>query len=72
MRRLVLLETRLAAFGLGFALTGPDNIDVAAYSAVLVWCEAFGVFVTTAAYRGWVSNNRHKPLRALPDQQRRQ
>ena len=36
----------------GFALTIPDGIDIEAYTTVLVWCEAFGEFITAAQYRG--------------------
>ena len=36
----------------GFALTVPEGIDIEAYTTVLVWCEAFGEFITSAQYRG--------------------
>lgn len=36
----------------GFALTVPDDINIDAYTTVLVWCEAFGEFITSAQYRG--------------------
>lgn len=35
----------------GFILPVPDGIDIEAYSTVLVWCEAFGEFITAARYR---------------------
>ncbi len=35
----------------GFALTVPDGIDVEAYTTVVVWCEAFSEFITSAEYR---------------------
>lgn len=35
----------------GFALTIPDGVDIEAYTTVLVWCEAFGEFITSGAYR---------------------
>ncbi len=34
-----------------FVVAVPQPIDVAAYSAVIVWCEAFGQFITAARYR---------------------
>jgi hypothetical protein len=35
----------------GFLLEVPDGIDVTAFNTVLVWCEAFGEFITAAQYR---------------------
>lgn len=35
----------------GFALDVPEGVEVAAYTSVLVWCEAFGEFITSAKYR---------------------
>jgi hypothetical protein len=35
----------------GFLLDVPNGIDVNAYTTVLVWCEAFGEFITAAKYR---------------------
>lgn len=34
-----------------FIITMPPGIDPAAYSAVIIWCEAFGEFITAAQYR---------------------
>ena len=35
----------------GFLLEVPLGVDVAAYTTVLVWCEAFEEFITAAKYR---------------------
>lgn len=35
----------------GFLLEVPQGVDVAAYTTVLVWCEAFGEFITAARYQ---------------------
>lgn len=35
----------------GFLLDVPEGVDIAAYSTVLVWCEAFSEFITAAKYR---------------------
>jgi hypothetical protein len=35
----------------GFMLDLPQGIDLTAYDTVLVWCEAFGEFITAAKYR---------------------
>jgi len=35
----------------GFILDVPENVDMEAYTTVLVWCEAFGEFITAAQYR---------------------
>jgi hypothetical protein len=34
-----------------FVIPVPAGIDPAAYSAVVVWCERFGQFITAARYR---------------------
>jgi electron transfer DM13 len=34
-----------------FVIPVPTGIDPAAYSAVVVWCERFGQFITAAKYR---------------------
>jgi len=38
------------SFG-GFLLDVPAGVDVSAYTTVLVWCEAFGEFITAAQYQ---------------------
>lgn len=35
----------------GLILDIPQGIDINAYSTVLVWCEAFGEFITAGKYR---------------------
>ena len=35
----------------GFILTVPPEINVEEYDSVLVWCEAFGEFITAASYK---------------------
>jgi hypothetical protein len=35
----------------GFAVALPADVDLAAYDTVIVWCEAFGQFITAAKYR---------------------
>jgi hypothetical protein len=35
----------------GFILSVPPGVDVAAYTTAVVWCEAFGMFITAAKYR---------------------
>lgn len=35
----------------GFVLDLPAGTDLEAYSTVLIWCEAFGEFITAARYR---------------------
>lgn len=35
----------------GFILNVPSDIDVEAYDSVLIWCEAFGEFITAATYK---------------------
>ena len=34
-----------------FVVVVPESVDVAQYSAVVVWCEAFAEFITAAEYR---------------------
>lgn len=34
-----------------FIVPVPDSIDPAQFSAVIVWCESFGQFITAAKYR---------------------
>ena len=34
-----------------FVVTVPGGIEPAKYSAVIVWCESFGQFITAAKYR---------------------
>jgi len=35
----------------GFLVTIPEGINIADYSTVIVWCEAFGEFITAAKYK---------------------
>lgn len=35
----------------GFVLDLPEGVDLTRYNTVLVWCEAFGEFITAAQYR---------------------
>lgn len=35
----------------GVILDVPSGVDVNAYTSVVVWCEAFGEFITAAQYR---------------------
>lgn len=35
----------------GFLVNIPEGVDIDAYTTVLVWCEAFGEFITAARYR---------------------
>jgi hypothetical protein len=35
----------------GFILDVPQGIDVSAYTTAVVWCEAFGEFISAAKYR---------------------
>ena len=35
----------------GFLLDIPEGVDVTQYTTVLVWCEAFGEFITAGKYR---------------------
>lgn len=34
-----------------FVVAVPPTVDVTRYSAVIVWCESFGQFITAARYR---------------------
>lgn len=34
-----------------FIISVPEPIDVADYNTVIIWCEAFGQFITAAKYR---------------------
>ena len=34
-----------------FIVSIPEGIDPAAYNTVIIWCEAFGQFITSAQYR---------------------
>lgn len=50
------LKARMARVGdvrtfENFVVEVPPTIDVAQYSAVIVWCESFGQFITSASYR---------------------
>ncbi|MEO1025546.1 MAG: DM13 domain-containing protein [Pseudomonadota bacterium] len=40
----------IQSFG-GFIVTVPEGVDVEAYDSILVWCEAFGEFITAATYK---------------------
>lgn len=35
----------------GFALTVPQGVDVASFTTVVVWCEAFSMFISAANYQ---------------------
>ena len=35
----------------GFLVTIPEGINIADYSTVIVWCEAFGEFITATKYK---------------------
>ena len=35
----------------GFLVDVPSNVDIEAYTTVLVWCETFGEFISAARYR---------------------
>ncbi|WP_425102027.1 DM13 domain-containing protein [Tropicibacter sp. S64] len=35
----------------GFVLEIPDGVDLTQYTTVLIWCEAFGEFITAGTYR---------------------
>lgn len=35
----------------GFIAPVPANVDVKAYSSVVIWCERFGQFISAARYR---------------------
>ena len=50
------LKARMARIGdvktfENFIVPLPANIDPAAYTTVIVWCESFGQFITAAKYR---------------------
>lgn len=50
------LKSRMARVGDvktfdNFIVAVPESIDPAAYTAVIVWCESFGQFITAAKYR---------------------
>lgn len=34
-----------------FVVAVPESVDVSAYTTVIVWCESFGQFITSARYR---------------------
>jgi len=34
-----------------FVVAVPESVDTSRYSAVIVWCETFGQFITAARYR---------------------
>ena len=34
-----------------FMVNVPDGIDPAGYTTAIVWCEAFGQFITAAEYQ---------------------
>jgi hypothetical protein len=34
-----------------FVVSVPPNVDTAAYTSVIVWCESFSQFITAARYR---------------------
>ena len=35
----------------GFLITVPEGVDISHYNTVIVWCEAFGEFITSAKYK---------------------
>ena len=35
----------------GFIVELPDGVDIETYDSILVWCEAFGEFITAATYK---------------------
>lgn len=35
----------------GFLVDVPANVDIEAYTTILVWCETFGEFISAAKYR---------------------
>lgn len=35
----------------GLLLDIPEGVDIESYNTVLIWCEAFGEFITAARYR---------------------
>ena len=34
-----------------FILEIPENVNAAAFKAVVIWCETFGEFITAASYQ---------------------
>jgi len=34
-----------------FVVAVPDTIDISQYTAVIIWCESFGEFITAARYQ---------------------
>jgi hypothetical protein len=34
----------------GFILDVPEGLDLSRYSSVVIWCEAFGEFITAAQF----------------------
>jgi hypothetical protein len=34
-----------------FVVDVPSGIDPSSYNSVIVWCESFGQFITSASYR---------------------
>ena len=34
-----------------FVVSVPEGVDPSEYNTVIVWCEAFGEFITSAQYR---------------------
>ena len=35
----------------GFVVDVPSDVDINAYTTVVIWCESFGEFITAAAYQ---------------------
>lgn len=35
----------------GFLVTVPPDVDINRYTTVVIWCEAFGAFISAAKYR---------------------
>jgi hypothetical protein len=52
MERLVPIVSHLAVKTFRNLLVSvPDSVDVERYNTVIVWCEAFGQFITAARYK---------------------
>jgi hypothetical protein len=34
-----------------FSIDVPDGLDISDYDAVIIWCEAFSAFITSASLR---------------------
>jgi len=34
-----------------FSIEVPDGLDITEYDAVIIWCEAFSAFITSASIR---------------------